>query len=150
MHFLLLLAYAVVVSAGHCRQGGRPKAKGALHPVTSSASTTSTVPATLPTSSTSTTFLTMTSSAAIVPLSASNTASGAGLKASFTQYVLNSNALPKGVRQSRLTTSSDMEAVRLKRSPAVSLEALMPPSRRTFLVPHPEMAPAQLATYAIL
>ncbi|KAG7001991.1 RNA 3'-terminal phosphate cyclase [Physcia stellaris] len=34
----------------------------------------------------STTFLTMTSSAPIVPLSASKTPSGAGLKASFTQY----------------------------------------------------------------
>lgn len=150
MHFLLLLAYAVVVSAGHCRQGGRPKAKGALDRVTSSASTTSTVPATLPTSSMSTTFLTMTSSAAIVPLSGSNTPSGVGLKASFTQYVFNSNALPKGVRHTRLITNTDMEAVRLRQSPAVFLEALMPPSRRTFLVPHAEMVLAQLAIYAIL
>ena len=88
MHLLLLLvAYAAAVSAGHCRQRGRPKSSISR---ASSAGTTTTVQAVLPTSSSSsTTLATLAPSAdsAGVPASKSSIPSGAGLKASFTQFV---------------------------------------------------------------
>ena len=170
MRFLLFIAYAAAASAGHCRQGGRPKSSP--QPVSSSSSKTT---SSVPTATSSVPLagagldggmnnpkmgaqiadgaglggglnnLGMGGEAASLP--ETSTASGGALKASFTKF---DNHSMRPFSASRLTEPLDMVDAKPKQWLAASSEATMPLSRRTYPGPAPAPALAQLAILATL